>query len=342
MSTDPWLAQRPVEEIVKARTPGLLRRMARRSLGEGGLADVPLAWLRINHDVLKASWASTIRSTETGKCPCAPNCSASCPAAPASPTGNSQFPGGGQDSDTLWQQTLENAREPNLWDVPEYRYLRPPLRRGYRRQRQRGGGAGHRVALRHHHHRGQNVFGQPLSGGDHAFDPSRLRDQDPLRGRLVLRLPVGRRAERPAPGAARLPDSGGRGRHVHPERRIARQVSGCGRSWTSRCRCRCRRSRPAWIRSSFTPLLDSLNGRIGSTRAATPVSGPITTPRPRWITTSWCSDSRLVGRSVWNTEWVMIIPGLTLNSDPDEGLDRFISQVTDIQLIFQTYGHTGN
>jgi len=53
-------------------------------------------------------------------------------------------------------------------------------------------------------------------------------------------------------------------------------------------------------------------------------------------------DSRLVGRSVWNTEWVMIIPGLMLNSDPDEGLDRFIDQVTDIQLIFQTYGFSGN
>ena len=53
-------------------------------------------------------------------------------------------------------------------------------------------------------------------------------------------------------------------------------------------------------------------------------------------------DNRLVGRSVWNTEWVLIIPGLTLNADPDEGLRRFIQQVSDIKLVFKTYGYRGN
>ena len=52
-------------------------------------------------------------------------------------------------------------------------------------------------------------------------------------------------------------------------------------------------------------------------------------------------DSRLVGRSIWNTQWVLIIPGLTLNSDPVVGLQRFIQQVTDIRLILQTYGYSG-
>jgi hypothetical protein len=39
---------------------------------------------------------------------------------------------------------------------------------------------------------------------------------------------------------------------------------------------------------------------------------------------------------------VLIIPGRTLNNDPDEGLERFIDQVSDIKLVFQTYGHSGN
>jgi hypothetical protein len=49
-----------------------------------------------------------------------------------------------------------------------------------------------------------------------------------------------------------------------------------------------------------------------------------------------------VGRSVWNTGWTLIIPGRTLNTDPDEGLDRFIEQVSDIKLVFETYGFSGN
>jgi hypothetical protein len=53
-------------------------------------------------------------------------------------------------------------------------------------------------------------------------------------------------------------------------------------------------------------------------------------------------DTRLVGRSVWNTRWLLIIPGRTLRSDADTGLDTFINNVTDIKLFFQTYGMSGN
>ena len=64
-------------------------------------------------------------------------------------------------------------------------------------------------------------------------------------------------------------------------------------------------------------------------------------------------DSRLVGRSVWNTRWILVIPGLgLLGSDPDEGLNLFIdgvlsngvrngSGVIDIKLYFDTYQYSG-
>jgi hypothetical protein len=54
------------------------------------------------------------------------------------------------------------------------------------------------------------------------------------------------------------------------------------------------------------------------------------------------TDSRLIGRSVWNTEWMLIIPGATLLNDKDRGLDVFIHQVKDIKLLFQTYSYSGN
>ena len=54
------------------------------------------------------------------------------------------------------------------------------------------------------------------------------------------------------------------------------------------------------------------------------------------------SDSRLIGRSVWNTDWVLIIPGATFLADADGGLDLFINSVSDIKLYFQTYSYAGN
>ncbi len=64
-------------------------------------------------------------------------------------------------------------------------------------------------------------------------------------------------------------------------------------------------------------------------------------------------DSRLIGRSVWNTEWLLIIPAGTLHSDRAEGIARFIEGpeidgartgdgVYDISLFFQTYAYSGN
>jgi hypothetical protein len=65
------------------------------------------------------------------------------------------------------------------------------------------------------------------------------------------------------------------------------------------------------------------------------------------------ANTRLVGRSVWNTRWLLVIPAGTLNSDRNEGLQRFISGpllngqrtgngVSDIKLFFRTYAYSGN
>ena len=53
-------------------------------------------------------------------------------------------------------------------------------------------------------------------------------------------------------------------------------------------------------------------------------------------------NERLVGRSVWNSQWKLVIPGRTLLADPNEGLDRLIQTLTDIKLNFTTYSYSGN
>lgn len=54
------------------------------------------------------------------------------------------------------------------------------------------------------------------------------------------------------------------------------------------------------------------------------------------------NNTRLLGRSVWNSHWKLIIPGRTLLSDPNDGLDRFIRGVKDVKLYFMTYSYSGN
>jgi hypothetical protein len=54
------------------------------------------------------------------------------------------------------------------------------------------------------------------------------------------------------------------------------------------------------------------------------------------------TNRRLIGRSVWNTQWKLVIPGYTLLNDPNEGLDRFIRTVKDVKLHFVTYSFSGN
>lgn len=53
-------------------------------------------------------------------------------------------------------------------------------------------------------------------------------------------------------------------------------------------------------------------------------------------------NNRLIGRSVWNSQWKLVIPGRTLLADPNEGLDRFIRTVKDVKMHFQTYSYSGN
>ncbi len=54
------------------------------------------------------------------------------------------------------------------------------------------------------------------------------------------------------------------------------------------------------------------------------------------------TNSRLIGRSVWNSKWKLVIPGYTLLNDPNQGLDRFIQSVKDVKLYFVTYSYSGN
>ena len=54
------------------------------------------------------------------------------------------------------------------------------------------------------------------------------------------------------------------------------------------------------------------------------------------------SNSRLIGRSAWNTKWKIVIPAYTLLNDEQKGMNNFAASVGDIQLFLRTYSHSGN
>jgi Arc/MetJ family transcription regulator len=103
-----------------------------------------------------------------------------------------------------------------------------------------------------------------------------------------------------------------------------------------------RLSEPDWI-----PLIDEVAGGFAAIRKyasfrAYHDSGDVDSSQ-------LCSTSRLVGRSVWNTQWLLIIPASTLHSDTDHALEWFINGVDgdgngvkDIKILFQTYSYSGN
>ncbi len=91
---------------------------------------------------------------------------------------------------------------------------------------------------------------------------------------------------------------------------------------------------PDWI-----PSLDGLNGSMTEIRR---YSGFRAYHDSGYFDANQMShDSRLVGRSVWNSRWMLIIPGGTFHYDTTQGLDTFISTVTDIRIFFQTYAMSG-
>ncbi len=54
------------------------------------------------------------------------------------------------------------------------------------------------------------------------------------------------------------------------------------------------------------------------------------------------SSARLIGRSVWNSQWKIVIPAVTLLADEQAGLNNFAASVQDIQLFIRSYSNSGN
>ncbi|BCX47601.1 hypothetical protein HAHE_15090 [Haloferula helveola] len=318
---DPAAASATYGKILKARSLGSLRRAMEQ--------------LKQNYDSVRSQIGFNNPQRETGEMSLRQELMRILPPTEVQPgTPANEYPSPGEDSDTVWQRVLEDSRVDDLWQVSEFRNQCRPFAAATDPTGKPVPQPGMVIRFSSDISSGKNFFGKPLSGGDQAYSTSNFATKisgvgvafegyqtddvlnDLAAAPRIYFVPAGLdmmrvsrsddpdevRAWKIVEQAIPLP---------FPTSNGDIEVSG------------------------YIPLLDSLNGRLGDQRRFSDFRA-----YPEDLGDA-VKDTRLVGRSVWNTEWILIIPGATLNADPDTGIDRFIDQVSDIKLVFDTYGQSG-
>lgn len=321
LRTDTRAGAQFLTDLIRQRSLGQMNG-EQPVVGEPGLAD-PLGRLSQNFGVLKTQLGINNPQTETGRFSLR-NELFRIGQSTASATNVL-----GVAREENWKRVLTKSRVANLWDVPEFRrYMRPFAPENL------GPQPGIVIRFPTTVTFGLNFFGWPLAGGDSAYDSSRFAtkvrsvgvwftDYDgndlSLTPRVYL-VPLGMDVLR-SPSGDNL--------ETREWRIVDQQIP-----------------IPFPIGSttlhnpSYIPINDALGGTFAEIRRYAGIrayhdSGEFD---PAEATT----DSRLIGRSVWNSQWMLVIPGGTLLNDPDAGLDKFINSVSDIKIFFQTYSYPGN
>lgn len=96
------------------------------------------------------------------------------------------------------------------------------------------------------------------------------------------------------------------------------------------------------IRSpGYIPTLDGMDGSFGELRRFGDFRIYHDNGDPEADDSELVMDSRLAGRSVWNSQWMLVIPGSGLGADPDASLRKLADNISDIKLYFLTSSHQG-
>ena len=282
-------------------------------VGKGGLGDI-LAKLKINFNVLKTQMGLNNPQRETSRFSLRKELFRINKVA---------------DKNEQWRSKLKSFMVDDLWTIPEFRRFCRPFA-----ERSAGKQPGIVIPFSTHILFGQNFFGWPLSGGDHAYDPTNYATKIRSVGLWFENYDNSSLAETP-----RL--------YIVPAGMDIMLVPNSTdldhREWTIVDQ---RVPIPLPVGDSelnnldWVPSLDGVNSSMTEIRK---YSSFRAYHDSGYVTAGQISkDSRLIGRSVWNTRWVMIIPGGTFHYDAEFGLNKFIETVNDIKLFFDTYAISGN
>ena len=323
-TSHPASASGLIGDIVRARTLGHWSGGTPK-LGKGGLAGI-LAKLNENYDVLNGQLGFNNPQKETGRLSLRHELF-------RVRDGNAD-----DDSDERWCQLLEDHRVPDLWRITEFRrYCRPFA------PEEAGPQPGLVIPFSTEINEGKNVFGWPLGGLDHAYDPSQFATKVRAVGAWFENYAETQLSQTPriylVPAGVdvmRIPDSptlATRSWNVIDQKIPVPFQINDGHL-----------DDPDWMAAR-----DSLDGSFSDIRRYSRFRAYHDHGGELFDESELTWDSRLAGRSVWNTRWVLIIPGSTLAADADAGLDAFIGNcetgefgISDIKLMLNTYSHSGN
>jgi hypothetical protein len=315
-ANDPASARPILTKIMQKRTLGQYENNQWVS-GQGGLGEL-LTGLKIRYDMLKGQMGFNNPQTETGRFSL------------RSELFRIKGSDGkaGPQNDQVWQQTLMDNQVENLWDVPEFhKYCRPFA------PRSAGPQPGIVIKFNTEVIFGKNFFGWPLSGGDHAYDPTNYATKIRSVGTWFEGYNNGLLSE--TPRIFLIPT----GMDVML---VPNSFFLDTREWLvvdQKIPIPLPVESTDLINPDWIPSLDTLDGFLTKIRRYS--SFRAYHDSGYWDESQMVYDSRLVGRSVWNSSWVLIIPGGTLHYDPDYGLEMFVQTVKDIKLFFQTYAISG-
>ena len=239
------------------------------------------------------------------------------------------------ESNDSWRDALENARVDDLWDVPAFRqYCRPFA------VPEDGPQPGLVIPFTTEITPGKNVFGRELGGGDHGYSSATFATR--VRSLGVWFENYNETGLSATPRVYLVP-AGADVLRVsnadYPEERVWNVIEQ-------------RVPTPFPINTSdllnpdFIPSIHSLNGSFGEIRRIADFRAYHSGPGIAFDESQLVSNTRLVSRSVWNTQWYLIIPGASLHADPERGIDILVGDqtvdgISDIKLFFDTYSHEG-
>ncbi len=312
---DPAAATTFLESILKERQLGLWTG-GQPQTGNGGLAEI-LATMKANYDVLEGQLGINNPQRETGLLSLRHE--------------RFRIAREGEASDTRWFKTLASHKVADLWGVPEFRqYCRPFA------DPSDGPQPGLVVEFSTEITPGRNVFGRELGGADHAYSAANFATK-------IRSLGVWFEGYNHT-GLATTPRV-----YLVPVGNDVLRVANSDRPQTRRWNV-VEQAIPVpfaindanLARPGFIPSVAGTDGsfaerrRFGDFRAYHTGDGGAIDPA------QMATTSRLIGRSVWNTRWLLVIPGAALHADPDYGVDQFLRGVKDIKLQFETYSNEGS
>jgi uncharacterized delta-60 repeat protein len=265
----------------------------------------------------------------------------------------------GTEGDGAWKDLLSAARMDNILDDPDVR----------RHAMQAGNESAYAVpgivlSFATTIDAGYNFFGKPLAGGDHGFSPTSfatkirssgvafqgyigMDDPTSLGGALtdigatspsspnlsfndpqalsatpyIYLIPAGVDTMRSPP----LGDSDTLRTWMVNDQAIPLPFNISGSDYSTQ---------PAWVSAASLSEPPFMLRKHQAFRAVP--DGTVFSSSPGF------TNSRLIGRSVWNSRWKIVIPGNTLLNDPKKGVQIFLDTVKDIKLHFESYSYSGN